>query len=111
MLRSSADLGAPAVSDDPVVACEQFIGIFEHADIFDTVGGELDAAVKAIGVVGLIETLSQSRASVVWVSPTMTQVAWQTGHLALLARYRRVPLRIWNDNLKAGWRAAREQMW
>jgi hypothetical protein len=65
LLRSSADLGAPAVSDDPAVACERFIGILEQADIFDKVGSDLDAAFKAIGVVGLIGTLSQSRASFV----------------------------------------------
>jgi hypothetical protein len=28
----------------------------------------------------------------VWVSPTMTQLAWQTGHLALFHRYGGVPL-------------------
>jgi transposase len=51
---------------------------------------------------GLIGTLSHSRASFVWVSPTMTQLAWQTGHLALFARYGGVPLWIRIDNLKTG---------
>lgn len=51
---------------------------------------------------GLIGTLSHSRASFVWVSRTMTQVAWQTGHLALFERYRGVPLWVRIDNLKTG---------
>ena len=51
---------------------------------------------------GLIGTLSHSRASFLWVSPTMTQVAWQTGHLALFQRYEGVPLWIRIDNLKTG---------
>ena len=51
---------------------------------------------------GLIGTLSHSRATFVWVSPTMTQLAWQTGHLALFARYGGVPLWIRIDNLKTG---------
>jgi transposase len=49
---------------------------------------------------GLIGTLSASRATFVWVSPTMTQVAWQTGHLALFTRYGGVPLWIRLDNLR-----------
>lgn len=48
---------------------------------------------------GLIGTLAFSRATFVWVSPTMTQVAWQTGHLALFARYGGVPLWVRHDNL------------
>lgn len=51
---------------------------------------------------GLIGTLSHSRATFVWVSPTMTQLAWQTGHLALFTRYGGVPLWIRIDNLKTG---------
>lgn len=51
---------------------------------------------------GLIGTLAHSRATFVWVSPTMTQLAWQTGHLALFQRYGGVPLWIRIDNLKAG---------
>ena len=51
---------------------------------------------------GLIGTLSHSRATFVWVSPTMTQVAWQTGHLALFTRYGGVPLWVRIDNLKTG---------
>src|ERR1043166_1332504 len=48
----------------------------------------------------LIGTLSHSRATFVWVSPTMTQLAWQTGHLALFTRYGGVPLWVRIDNLK-----------
>lgn len=50
---------------------------------------------------GLIGTLSHSRATFVWVSPTMTQLAWQTGHLALFTRYGGVPLWVRVDNLKS----------
>ena len=49
---------------------------------------------------GLIGTLAHSRATFVWVSPTMTQLAWQTGHLALFQRYGGVPLWVRIDNLK-----------
>jgi transposase len=51
-------------------------------------------------VYGLIGTLSHSRASFVSVSLTMTQLAWQSGHLALFARYGGVPLWVRIDNLK-----------
>ncbi|CAN5143697.1 IS21-like element ISMac9 family transposase [soil metagenome] len=51
---------------------------------------------------GLIGTLSHGRATFVWISPTMTQVAWQTGHLALFTRYGGVPLWVRIDNLKTG---------
>lgn len=50
----------------------------------------------------LIGTLSHSRATFVWVSATMTQLAWQAGHLALFARYGGVPLWVRIDNLKTG---------
>jgi len=60
------------------------------------VGGELPP------VYGLIGTLSYSRASFVWVSLGMQQLAWQTGHLALFQRYGGVPLWIRIDNLKTG---------
>jgi transposase len=49
---------------------------------------------------GLIGALSFSRAAFVWVSRTMSQLAWQTGHLALFQRYGGVPLWIRHDNLK-----------
>lgn len=49
---------------------------------------------------GLIGTLSHSRATFVWVSRTMTQLAWQAGHLALFTRYGGVPLWVRLDNLK-----------
>lgn len=51
---------------------------------------------------GLLGTLSFSRATFVWVSPTMTQLAWQSGHRALFERYGGVPLWIRIDNLKTG---------
>jgi transposase len=51
---------------------------------------------------GLIGALSHSRGTFVWVSPTMTQLAWQTGHLALFRRYGGVPLWVRIDNLKTG---------
>ena len=51
---------------------------------------------------GLIGTLSHCRATFVWISPTMTQVAWQTGHLALFARYGGVPLWVRIDNPRTG---------
>jgi transposase len=53
-------------------------------------------------VYALIGTLSHSRASFVWVSPRMHQLAWQTGHLALFQRYGGVPLWVRIDNLKTG---------
>lgn len=49
---------------------------------------------------GLIGTLSSSRATFLWASRTMTQLAWQTGHLALFRRYGGVPLWVRFDNLK-----------
>lgn len=55
-----------------------------------------------VPVYGLLGTLSHSRASFVWVSPAMTQLAWQTGHLALFQRYGGVPRWIRIDNLKTG---------
>jgi len=53
-------------------------------------------------VYGLIGTLSHSRATFVWVSLSMQQLAWQTGHLALFQRYGGVPLWVRIDNLKTG---------
>lgn len=52
---------------------------------FDVTGG-LDGA--RVPLHGLIGARSQSRATFVWVSPTMSQLAWQTGHLALFQRLR-----------------------
>ncbi len=49
---------------------------------------------------GLIGRLSHSRARFVWMSPTMDQLAWQTGHLALFTRYGSVPRWIRVDNLR-----------
>ena len=44
---------------------------------------EVELAGVPTRVYGLIGTLSHSRARFVWVSTTMTQLSWQTGHLAL----------------------------
>jgi transposase len=55
-----------------------------------------------ITLYGLIGTLSHSRATFVWASATMSQLAWQTGHLALFQRYGGVPLWVRLDNLKTG---------
>lgn len=51
-------------------------------------------------VYALLGTLSYSRASAVWLSPRMTQVAWQTGHAALFRAYGGVPRVVRIDNLK-----------
>jgi transposase len=72
-------------------------GVQAQHDWFDfaaRIGGALQA------LHGLIGTLSHSRGRFIWVSPTMTQLAWQTGHLALFQRYQGVPLWIRLDNLK-----------
>jgi transposase len=74
-------------------------GVQAQHDWFDfeaTIAGERRA------LHGLIGTLSYSRATFVWVSTTMTQLAWQTGHLALFQRYGGVPLWVRIDNLKTG---------
>jgi transposase len=71
-------------------------GVQAQHDWFDwpgVIGGEPCA------LHGLIGTLAFSRATFVWVSRTMTQVAWQTGHLALFTRYGGVPLWVRHDNL------------
>ena len=72
-------------------------GVQAQHDWFEwvgTVGGERRT------LYGLIGTLSHSRATFVWVSPTMTALAWQTGHLALFRRYGGVPLWVRIDNLR-----------
>ena len=72
-------------------------GVQAQHDWFDfrvCLGGEVQT------LHGLIGTLSHSRARFIWVSPTMTQLAWQTGHLALFQRYGGVPLWVRHDNLK-----------
>jgi len=58
------------------------------------IGGE------EVKLYGLIGTLAHSRGTYVWASRTMTQLAWQTGHLELFRRYGGVPLWIRIDNLK-----------
>lgn len=62
----------------------------------------IDVAIAGVvtPIYGLIGTLSHSRARFVWVSATMTQLAWQAGHLALFQRYGGVPLWVRIDNLK-----------
>lgn len=72
-------------------------GVQAQHDWFDwpgMIGGEVCT------LHGLIGTLAFSRATFVWVSRTVTQVAWQTGHLALFTRYGGVPLWVRHDNLK-----------
>jgi transposase len=63
-----------------------------------------DVTVRVGGVVqalhALLGTLSHSRARFIWLSASMDQLAWQTGHLALFARYGGVPLWVRLDNLK-----------
>jgi transposase len=74
-------------------------GVQAQHDWFDfegRIGGETQS------LHGLIGTLSHCRATFIWVSLSMTQVAWQTGHLALFARYGGVPLWVRIDNLKTG---------
>lgn len=74
-------------------------GVQAQHDWFDF-DGIIDGERRALH--GLIGTLSHSRATFVWASPTMTQLAWQAGHLALFARYGGVPLWVRIDNLKTG---------
>lgn len=62
--------------------------------------GEVSVLRSPQVVHGLIGTLSHSRATFIWVSPSQTQLAWQTGHLALFTRYGGVPLWVRIDNLK-----------
>lgn len=57
---------------------------------------------ERVAAYGLIGTLSFSRATCVWVSPSMTQLAWQSGPLALLQRYGGVPLWVRIDTRKTG---------
>lgn len=52
----------------------------------DWLEDELRIAGERVPGYGLIGTLSFSRATFVCVSPTMTQPAWQSGHLALFER-------------------------
>lgn len=89
----------PAAPVQAVRRIETPPGVQAQHDWFDfegVIGGERRA------LHGLIGTLSHSRATFVWASPTMTQLAWQTGHLALFARYGGVPLWVRIDNLKTG---------
>jgi len=74
-------------------------GVQAQHDWFDVEGR---IAGERLALHGLIGTLSHCRASFVWASPTMTQVAWQTGHLALFTRYGGVPLWVRIDNLRTG---------
>ena len=74
-------------------------GVQAQHDWFDF-EGVIDGERRSLH--GLIGTLSHSRATFVWASPAMTQLAWQTGHLALFTRYGGVPLWVRIDNLKTG---------
>jgi transposase len=60
----------------------------------------LELAGEGVTLYGLLGTLAHSRASFVWVSRRMTQVAWQAGHAALFQRYGGVPRWIRIDNLR-----------
>lgn len=53
-----------------------------------------------VRVYGLLGTLSHSRGSALWLGLRMTQVAWQTGHVALFQGYGGVPAVVRIDNLK-----------
>lgn len=55
---------------------------------------EVGIAGERVPGYGLIGTLSFSRATFVWVSPTMTQLAWQSGHLALFQR-------LWRESISS----------
>ena len=57
---------------------------------------------ERVPLYGLLGTLSFSRGTFVWVSPSMSQLAWQSGHLALFRRYGGTPLWVRIDNLKTG---------
>lgn len=74
-------------------------GVQAQHDWFDVVGRIAGVELMLHGLIG---TLSHCRATWVWMSLTQTQLAWQTGHLALFARYGGVPLWVRIDNLKTG---------
>lgn len=89
--------GAPPVQ--AVRRVELPPGVQAQHDWFEeplVVGGE-----RVTGY-GLLGTLSFSRGTFVWVSASMSQLAWQSGHLALFRRYGGTPLWIRIDNLKTG---------
>ncbi|MDB4874063.1 MAG: hypothetical protein JWM41_509 [Gemmatimonadetes bacterium] len=89
----------PAAPIQAVRRVETAPGVQAQHDWFDF---EARVAGERLALHGLIGTLSHCRASFVWVSATMTQLAWQTGHLALFQRYEGVPLWIRIDNLRTG---------
>jgi transposase len=89
--------GAPAIQ--AVRRVELPPGVQAQHDWFEAT---VCIAGERVPLYGLIGTLSFSRGTFVWVSPTMTQLAWQSGHLALFARYGGVPLWVRIDNLKTG---------
>jgi transposase len=72
-------------------------GVQAQHDWFEWTGR---LAGEMVPLYGLIGTLAHSRATFVWVSRTLNQLAWQSGHLALFRRYGGVPLWIRFDNLK-----------
>ena len=72
-------------------------GVQAQHDWFEWKGSLLRRPVTLYGLIG---TLSHSRATFVWVSRSMDQLAWQAGHLALFERYGGVPLWVRIDNLK-----------
>ena len=89
--------GSPAIQ--AVRRVELPPGVQAQHDWFDATAR---IAGEPLACYGLIGVLSFSRATFVWVSPTMTQLAWQSGHLGLFARYGGVPLWVRIDNLKTG---------
>jgi transposase len=62
----------------------------------------VEIAGAPVRLYGLLGTLAHSRASALWLSRRMTQVAWQTGHAALFQAYGGVPRVVRIDNLKTG---------
>jgi transposase len=89
----------PAAPVQAVRRVETPPGVQAQHDWFDTV---VRVARVALPIHGLLGTLSHARARFVWVSPSMDQLAWQSGHVALFRRYGGVPLWVRIDNLKTG---------
>ncbi len=60
----------------------------------------VELAGAPVRVFGLLGTLAHSRGSALWLGLRMTQVAWQTGHVALFQSYGGVPHVVRIDNLR-----------
>lgn len=87
----------PAAAVRAVRRVETPAGVQAQHDWFD-VGVRIGGTRQPLH--GLIGTLSHSRARFVWMSPTMHQLAWQSGHVAIFTRYGGVPLWVRIDNLR-----------